>query len=419
MKVNNSKSGSNKILLTVFFTIFLDLFGVGILIPIFPLLIMPNSPFKITPDTWNMAHGFIMAGWLMAAYPLAQFVFTPLLGQLADKYGRKPILLISILGTIISYILFALAIEYRLIWLLFMARILDGVSGANIAAAQAIISDVSPPQSRAKNFGLVGVAVGIGFVLGPFIGGRLSDSHLVSWFNPTTPFWFAAGLSLINLLLVLGLLPETLINKTTNKINLARPIHNLVRVFKHQHLTVPIFANFLFNAGFSAFTTFWGVILAYHFGCTQAVIGDFFAYVGVMIILAQGLVVRRLSGKVKDYKVLDISIILVGVCILAYYLVPSNHVILIYYITPFLAVFVALTRSFNMSLLAGLATNNTRGEVLGVNSSFSALAQAIPAILAGYIATIHVTGVVLFGAIVTIIGGIYFRLYFNRNVNGN
>jgi len=413
MKVVRVKS-TNRILLTVFFTIFLDLFGVGILIPIFPLLIMPNSPFKTTPADWTMAHGFIMAGWLMASYPLAQFIFTPLLGQVADKFGRKPVLLLSIAGTVISYLLFAFAIHNKVVWLLFAARILDGVSGANIAAAQAIIGDVSTAKSRAKNFGLVGVAVGFGFVLGPFFGGRLSDQNVISWFNPTTPFCFAALLSTINLFLVIFLLPETLAEKNLARLNLARPLHNLTKVFTQKHLTVPIIANFLFNAGFSAFTTFWGVILAYYFGCHQAQIGDFFAYVGIMIILAQGLVVRRLSGKVADYQVLNVSIIAVGICILAYYLVPAHQLWLVYYITPFLAVSVALTRSFNMSLLANISSSKTRGEVLGINSSFAALAQALPALLAGYIATIHVMAVVLFGAIIALAGGIYFRVYFNQ-----
>ncbi|MBY0379576.1 MAG: hypothetical protein K2P99_04135, partial [Burkholderiales bacterium] len=147
---------------------------------------------------------------------------------------------------------------------------------------------------------------------------------------------------------------------------------------------------------------------------SQGHIGDFYAYVGIMIILAQGGVVRRLSGKIQEEKVLDFSIILVGISILMYYFVPKTHVVLIYYITPFLALFVALTRAFNMSLLSRTATNTTRGEVMGINSSSTAMAQAIPAIMAGYIATTHVMLIILTGAITTIFGGVYFRLCYKR-----
>jgi DHA1 family tetracycline resistance protein-like MFS transporter len=407
---------TKQILWTIFFTIFLDVFGVGIIIPVFPLLVVPGSIFKITPDTWNATQGFVLAGWLMASYPLAQFLVTPILGQIADKYGRRLVLIISIFGTILSYILFAIAIHQKNIPLLFIARILDGISGGNISAAQAVIGDISNAKNRAKNFGLVGVSIGIGFILGPFIGGRLSDSSFVSWFDVTTPFWFAAILSFINLISVIVFLPETLKEKNNNSIDITRPLQNIIKIFVHKHLSVPIISNFFFNAGFSFYTTFWGVILAYQFGYTQGRIGDFYAYVGIMIILAQGLVVRRLSGKVFDYRVLDFSFILAGVSILSFYFVSSTHVIWIYYLSPFLALFVALSRAFNMSLLSRVSTNNTRGEVMGINSSATALAQAIPAIMAGYIATTHVMYIVLVGGITTILGGIYFRLlYKNRD----
>jgi len=139
-----------------------------------------------------------MAGWLMSAFPLAQFLCTPILGQLADRYGRKKVLAFSIGGTAISYALFALGIYTKSIPLLFFARILDGISGGNISVAQAVIGDVSNAKNRAKNFGLVGVSIGIGFILGPFIGGKLSDPAVISWFDAATPFWFAAFLSIIN-----------------------------------------------------------------------------------------------------------------------------------------------------------------------------------------------------------------------------
>lgn len=401
-----------KILWIIFLTIFIDMLGIGVLIPIFPMLIVPNSPFRIIPVSWSAQDGFIMAGWLMASYPLAQFICTPILGQLADKYGRRKILGVSITGTIISYILFAIAIVCNNVPLLFFARILDGCSGGNISVAQAVIGDISAPEDRAKNFGLIGIALGLGFVFGPFLGGKLSDSVVISWFSICTPFVFTAILGLINVFLIVFILPETLSVSSKQRINLARPIHNIIKAFRLKGLRSVISAVFMFNAGFTFFTTFWGIILANEYGFNQSTIGNFFAYMGIMIILSQGLVVRRLSGRINDYSVLRYSIIGTGFCLFVYYSTPFDHPNLIYYITPFLAVFVALTKAFFSALITRITPNTIRGEVMGISSSANALAQAIPAILAGYVAFYHVVMPVLVGSVTAIIGGILFILMF-------
>jgi DHA1 family tetracycline resistance protein-like MFS transporter len=349
-----------------------------------------------------------MAGWLLAAFPLAQFFCTPILGQLSDRFGRGKILALSIGGTALSYVLFAFGIYNKSLTLLFVSRIIDGVSGGNISVAQAVIGDISQPRDRAKNFGLIGVAFGVGFILGPFVGGKLSDPLLVSWFNVATPFWIAAILSIFNMLLVLRFLPETLKVKSSKLIDITRPFNNLQKAFLYVKIRDVVIAIFLFNAGFTFFTTFWGIVLADQYGFTQGRIGNYFAYIGIMIVLAQGLVVRRLSGRVQDYKVLHYSIIGVGVCLLMYYLVPKGNDIWLYYIPPFLALFSALTRAFSSALLTRVAPDAILGEVMGISSSATALAQAIPAVLAGYIATGHASLPVLVGAIVTIFGGVLF-----------
>ncbi len=138
-----NKSTSKKILWTIFFTIFIDMLGIGILIPTYPMLVSPNSPFKVTPDTWTNAESFIFAGWLMASFPIMQFFCSPILGQLSDKFGRRKVLALSITGTAISYILFAIGIITKNIPLLFISRAIDGASGGNISVAHAVIGDIS------------------------------------------------------------------------------------------------------------------------------------------------------------------------------------------------------------------------------------------------------------------------------------
>src|SRR5882762_1050528 len=143
---------AGKALPTVVFTIFLDVLGVGILLPIIPqLLANPHSPYYLLPAGWTFKGGLILLGWLTAIYPLMQFISTPILGQLSDRYGRKPVLGFSIFGTAVGYVLFAIGIITRNIPLLFFSRALDGITGGNLSVAQAVIADVTPPKDRTKN----------------------------------------------------------------------------------------------------------------------------------------------------------------------------------------------------------------------------------------------------------------------------
>jgi DHA1 family tetracycline resistance protein-like MFS transporter len=270
-------------LLVVFATIFIDLLGVGILIPIFPLLVLPNSPEKIIPAGWTVAGGFILLGWLSAVYPIMQFIATPIIGEISDRWGRKIVLLISVTGTAVSYVLFALAVITKNIPLLFISRALDGITGGNISVAQAIISDISTPKNRARNFGLVGMAFGLGFILGPYIGGKLANPELVSWFNASTPFWFAAILCVINIIFISILLPETLkVRSKEFKLHLLKSIQNVSKAFTKPGLRNVIPSTFLFNGGFTFFTTFFAIYLFREFNFTQSNTGDYFCIHWIM-----------------------------------------------------------------------------------------------------------------------------------------
>ncbi len=407
------KPYSGNPLVAVFTTIFIDLLGVGILIPVYPLLILPNSPYRIVPEAWSISGGFILLGWLSAVYPLALFFAAPLLGQFADRYGRKPVLAISITGTAIAYALFAVGVITKNIPLLFASRIFDGFTGGNLSVAQAVISDISTPKTRARNFGLIGAAFGMGFILGPYIGGKLADPSVVSWFSVSTPFWFAAILSLINVFIVLTLLPETLKERSKKlAFNVFQSLQNVYRAFSRPGLKHVMPSTFLFNSGFTFFTTFFAVFLATRFGFKQGNTGDYFAYIGLWIALAQGGAVPLIAKKLKDWQVLRISMFGAALTFLGYLIIPAGQYKWLFLIPPFLSLFVGLTQAFTPTLISRVMPPKIQAESLGINASVSALAQAIPAIIAGYVATINELATVLTASILMTLAGICFWVLF-------
>lgn len=409
---------SKKVLFAVVFTIFIDLLGIGILIPVIPqLLANPASPFFLLGQNVSLKSGYIILGFLTAIFPFMQFFATPLLGELSDKFGRKPVLAVSLFGTSISYVLFAIGIITRNLPLLFISRGFDGITGGNIAVAQAAIADVSTPETRAKNFGLMGAAFGIGFILGPYIGGKLSDPNLVSWFNAATPFWFASILSFVNMLSVIFLLPETHKHRiSTTNLHLAKSIRNIIKAFTLPGLRTIFTTMFLFQGGFTFFTTFSGVFLITKFGFDQGSIGNYFAYVGIWIAFSQAVVTRKINSIYNERQILRFSLFGTGLFILAQF-IPATWVGLLL-IVPFFAMFNGLTQSNLSATVSRSVGPEIQGEILGVSASVQALAQTIPPVLSGYIAASIGPSIplVVSGVFIILAGFVFVLFYKPKNV---
>ena len=409
-------------MLAIFTTVFIDLLGFGILIPVFPLLISPGSPFRVTPEGWSFTQGLIMLGWLQAIYPFCIFVAAPILGQMSDRHGRRPVLAASIFGTSVGYVLFAIGISTANIPLLFAARALDGITGGNLAVAQAAIGDVSTNENRAKNFGLLGAAFGLGFIIGPYLGGRLSSPDASfyglfdtpSWFGATTPFWFAAIIALANGVSVLVTFPETLKEKFHGgRIKMGRSISNVVAGFKSDRLRVILATGFLFNAGFTFFTTFFGVYLRNSFDFSSAKIGDYFALVGLFIAFSQAVVVARVAKKLADFKVLRFSLFGTAAMMLVYFLTPTSSSAYLYMVIPFFTFFNGLTMANMSSLVSRSAEPGQQGQAMGIYSSVQSLAQVPASILVGYITSgINSSQPLLVSSVCIGLGGFVFATMF-------
>ena len=374
-------------LLTIFFTVFIDLLGVGIVIPVMaPLLLYPVH--NMLPAEMSIHSRTIVLGFLIASFPLAQFFGAPMLGALSDRFGRRKLLSISMVGTLIGYILFATAILQQNIYLLFISRILDGFSGGNISIALSSISDFSDEKSKAKNFGMVGAAFGLGFILGPFIGGKLADPLLVSWFNAATPFWFAAILTVINLIFVYFASPETLREKRQTPVSMFTGMQNIGKAFQLKNFRIIFLVVFLMTLGFNFFTQFFQVFLINKFDFKISQIADIFAFIGVWIVIAQGGLQRPISKKYSPLSIIRISMVLLGIT-LPMLLLPTDSKY-IFFILPFIAMFQGLTQPNINSVVSDQAGKNEQGQILGINQSIQSLGMAIPPIIASYINLINI-----------------------------
>ena len=401
---------SRQALFILFLVVFLDLLGVGIIIPVLSPLIL-NGTGGLVPEAWTDAQRSYMLGFLIASYPLAQFFGAPILGKLSDRFGRKKILSISLVGTLLGYLLFGYGVLRGHLWLLFASRILDGFTGGNIAVANSAIADLSPdPKERAKNFGMIGMAFGFGFVIGPALGGLLSDSSIVPWFNPALPFWFAAGLSAINLIFVTFVLRESLQKKVWTQIRLFMGFHNIAKAMRMPKLRVLFAVIFLHAFGFAFFTQFFPVFLVQKFGFGPAEIGGFFAYVGVWIALSQGLFNRMAVGRYPSEQILRIGLPMLALA-LASIIIPDVPGWL-WLIQPFVAIFEGLVFPNLTTMVSKISSAEEQGEVLGITQSLRALAESLPPMIAGFIVVINVHLPTLTSASIIALAGVTYLLFF-------
>jgi len=264
-------------LIVIFTTVFIDLVGFGIVIPVLPFY-AEGTAFNATPRT---------VGLLFASYSIMQLIFSPILGGLSDKHGRRPVLLLSIIGTGIGFLVLGLATT---VWMLFIGRILDGITGGNISTAQAYIADVTTEENRAKGMGLIGAAFGLGFIFGPAIGGILSHWGI------HVPFFFAAALCFANAVLLFFTLPETVTADHPAKHSAAggRSLGHIIASLKQPKLAGVLIIYFLFIVAFSIMTSAFSFYTMFRFGYDAQHTGYLFAYVGVIAVIIQGGLIGRL-----------------------------------------------------------------------------------------------------------------------------
>ncbi|MFN0201387.1 MAG: MFS transporter [Bacteroidia bacterium] len=398
-----------KSLLPIILTVFLDMLGVGIVIPIAAPLLLGTNYALFSPAT-DFSTRAIYLGFLFAAYPLAQFFGAPLLGALADKYGRKKLLRLSLIGTLIGYFLFAAGIWVESLPILFISRIIDGFTGGNIAIAMSAISDISDEKEKAKNFGIIGAFFGVGFILGPYIGGKLADNTLVSWFDLATPYLFAALLSFINLILIQFRFEETLKKPSTAPLDWTTGFKNIKKAFSLPNLRTIFTVVFLLTFGFSFFTQFIQVFCIKKFQYTESNIADFFAYAGIWIFVTQGLFLRQLTRYFSPRQIVGITCLTMTIAIFCMTL-PQQSLYL-YYIMPFLSISHGLTMPNTTAIVSQQADATQQGEILGMNQSMQSLGHAIPPLIGGYFTSIDINLPIWAAAAFILLAWMIFVMFF-------
>ena len=278
----------------IFITVFVDVVGLGLIIPITPDLIG-----ELIGGTTQEASGY--ARWLIVVYALCQFVCGPILGGLSDQFGRRPVLLISLFGFAVDYIFLALA---PTIGWLFVARIISGIGGASYTTASAYIADISSPEDRAKNFGLIGAAFGLGFVIGPVVGGLLGE------IGTRVPFFAAAGLTALNWLYGYFVVPESLPKENRRKFNWKRanPVGTLMHLRNYPLLTGMLVVLLFIYVGQHATHSTWAFFTKEQFTWTPVEVGLSLGFVGVVIAIVQGGLVRPVVSKLGQVKAVIIGL---------------------------------------------------------------------------------------------------------------
>lgn len=367
-----------RILPILFVTLLLDMIGIGMIIPIIPVIFTdPTSPAFLLAGFSTQGQYFLV-GLLTAVFGLMQFVGAPILGELSDVFGRKKLLILGVGVLAFSQLLFGIGIELASLTLLFVSRAVAGLASANFSIAQAAIADVSDPKDRAKNFGLIGAAFGIGFILGPVLGGWIAGVSGLA----AAPFYVATCLGIANLLSVFFFLPETHRTRVgEHHFHLLKGIHNIQAAW-HDRDARPIYlSSFLYGSGFTFFIAFLGIYLVSRFHLSEAAIGTYFGAVGIWIVITQLFILRLLTRHYSEKTILRVSLLLLAGSLVAYPFIPS--ILFLYILLPFFSVPNGLSMA-NMSALVSKSVSGARqGAALGINGSLMALSQGIIPLLAG------------------------------------
>ncbi|HCQ65143.1 MAG TPA: tetracycline resistance MFS efflux pump [Rhodobacteraceae bacterium] len=353
--------GARRALYFILATILLDAVGVGLIFPM-----MPDLMARVGAGA-DTASGAIYGGVLMAAYAAMQFVFAPIVGGLSDTYGRRPVLIVALATLVVDYVIMALAQTF---WVLLLGRVLAGVAGATYITATAYIADISPPEKRAASFGLIGAAFGIGFVMGPALGGVLSAWHI------TAPFWVAAAFSAVGAVFGFMVLPESLAPGKRRRFARSdlNPFGAIRDAFRLPGLALPLMVLFTFEFANMVYPTLWAFWTREAFGWSAALIGGSFAFYGIGVAITQGAVLPALIPRIGEYRTLIFGAVAGIFALVALGLTPPAMLVFALIPISCLADMVPPTAT---AMMSNMVAEDRQGVLQGVIASLGSVAAVV------------------------------------------
>jgi MFS transporter, DHA1 family, tetracycline resistance protein len=356
MKNNNKQAAIG----FIFITLLIDITGWGIIIPVIPKLIKE----LINGDISEAAK---YGGWLTFAYAITQFICAPLVGNLSDKFGRRPVILLSLFGFSLDYLL--LAFSPTITWL-FIGRIIAGITGASITTASAYIADVSTEENRAKNFGMIGAAFGLGFIIGPVIGGFLGQ------YGSRVPFYAAAILCMINFLYGYFILPESLSkeNRRAFDIKRANPVGAFLNLKKYPKLIGLILSVFILYVASHAVQSNWSFYTIYRFNWTEKMVGISLGVVGLLVGLVQGGLVRFVNPILGNQRSIYIGMALYTIGMFLFAIATDGWMMFLFLIPYCLG---GIAGPALQSVISGQVLPTEQGEIQGTLTSMMSASAII------------------------------------------
>ncbi|NDD58304.1 MAG: MFS transporter [Chlamydiae bacterium] len=351
--------------LPLLFTVFIDTLGFGLVMPMLGPLILEASAMMSSEISQEMR------GWsyslLIAFFCLGQFFGSPILGAISDRIGRKKIIVSTIILALFSYLIGIFSLLKANIFLFFLSRLLAGVAAGNYPIAQSYIADETKEEDKVKNFGLLGMSWGLGFILGPWIGGKCSvffGSGNTSW---TGPFILAGSLCVINLSMVVIFVRESVFAPNRKKISFFAGCQDLVKAFTHPNLKKIFLVMFLFCFGWGFFNEFTPIFLMDRLSFHVEDIGNFFACVGLWVAICQGYLIRPFAKRFSSQNLMMFSFLIFSILLAILCFIKNSFQL--YFLLPFLAFFESAIYPSAASLISNISSKENQGEVLGVYNS--------------------------------------------------
>ena len=393
----------------LFGILLVDQLDAGMMMPIYPLLFTDadSAELLIARDDVETT-GMLWIAILGAAYAVPAFVAQPLIGQLSDRYGRRPLLLASFLSSALSFVLFGLGVTWGALWLLVVARVVDGIAAGNLLVAQASVADMSDAGQRTTYFGYFTGALSLGFVFGPLLGGFLGSPETYSWTGPATAFYFAGALNGLAVLAFYFVFRETLDESDRDdegEFEVAQSLHNAREAFSDERRRPYYLILLCYIGGYTFFMTFYAVVMEERLDMDAQQTGWYFSAMGLALMLVQVFLVKRLEDWLGASKTLWVAMFAVAGAVVAMGLAQEPWMAYAA-ILPF-ALASGLIDPLIMSLLSQSADEDQQGRIQGVRGSVDSLGRTVPPFLAGPIAAAGAANwAVLTGAGVMAVGGV-------------